>query len=77
MGYMGTNLLTSGEHDFLWREAFQAIPGIVTSLRRSNAIECVKALHDDGIMTDEEFLAHIAYILKAEGFTWISDSLEK
>lgn len=69
-------LLTTGEHDTLWRNAFKVIPDLAASLRRSNAIECAKALREAGVMTDEEFLGVMAHILKAEGFNWESDSLK-
>ena len=70
MGYMGTDLLTNGEHDTLWRNAFTAVPNIAASLRRSNAIECAKALHDMRKMSDEDYCQVLAQILKSEGFTW-------
>lgn len=68
MGYMGTELLTKGEHDRLFRNAFEVIPGIADSLRRSNAIECLKILHDAGRMTDEAFYEAIIKLLRSEGF---------
>lgn len=70
MGWEGTKLLTNGEHDDLWRKAYMAIPGVAASLRRSNAIECLKILHGAGKMTDDDFYQSIEFILKAEGFTW-------
>lgn len=69
MGYMGTELLTKGEHDRLWRNTFEVIPGIADSLRRSNAIECLKILHDAGRVTDEVFCEAIIKLIRPEGFT--------
>lgn len=70
MGWEGTRMLTHGEHDELWRNAFTVIPGMAASLRRSNAIECAKILHESGKMSDESFCEIAAHILKAEGFNW-------
>lgn len=69
MGWEGTDILTRGEHDRLWRNAFTVIPGIAASLRRSNAIECIKVLHEAGEMADKEFYESILKILESEGFT--------
>ena len=70
MGWEGTKMLTNGEHDDLWRKAFTVVPGMAASLRRSNAIECAKILHEAGKMTDANFYEIAAHILKEEGFTW-------
>lgn len=70
MSLGSSKLLTNGEHDVLWKNAFTVIPEIAASLRYSNAIECVKILHDAGKITDDDFHNCIAQILKAEGFNW-------
>lgn len=70
MGWEGTKSLTNREHDDLWRKAFSAIPGMATSLRHSNAIECAKILYESGEMSDADFHGFAAQILKAEGFVW-------
>lgn len=70
MGWQGTGMLTNGEHDELWRNAFTVIPCVARSLCYSNAIECVKGLLDCGKITVEDY-SHMLYcILKEEGFKW-------
>lgn len=64
----GSGLLTNGEHDKLWREAFTKVPTIAMSLRRANGIACVKGLHEVGELTDEEYVSCLKVILREEGF---------
>ncbi len=64
----GTGLLTNGEHDQLWRDAFSKVPAIAESLRRANGIACVKELYKIGELTDEGYAACLIAILHKEGF---------
>lgn len=69
MGWEGTKLLTNGEHDSLWRDAFRTyIPRISNSLRRANAIECFRELHKLGMYSDEVYAEGLSEILTNELF---------
>lgn len=73
MGYQGTRLLTNGEHDSLWRDAFTAIPQLQKnlsevhdSLRRSNIIQALKALYEAKEITKTTYQASLLEILRLE-----------
>lgn len=70
MGWEGTRMLTSGEHDELWRNVFEShVPGIAVSLRRANAIECCKELQRLGMITERDYAKVLSQILVWEGYT--------
>lgn len=74
MSWEGTKLLTNGEHDSLWRNAFgNYIPMIGNSLRRSNAIECIKELYRLGLYSKKEYAKGLSQILESEKFERLSD----
>lgn len=64
--YMMTNL----EHDTLWKNAANSVPEIANSLRRANAIECMKALHEMDDIDDAAYATFLIQVLKSEGFTF-------
>lgn len=72
MGYHGTRLLTNGEHDELWRQAFKSIPelsSISASLKRSNLIIILKELHDLGKISDDGYAEDLVRVAEMEGYT--------
>lgn len=60
--------MTHQEHEKLWKRAYAIMPQVLDSLRRSNAIKCVTALHDNGNLDDEEYAEFLISILNSEGF---------
>ena len=68
MGWQGTRLLTNGEHDELWRNAFKLyIPSIADSLRRTNIITVLKDFHDRGWLSDDAYMTAVLGIIEKEG----------
>lgn len=49
MGWQGTDMLTNGEHDRLWRKAFTAIPSIEKELEIMNKLKYIELLKDTGM----------------------------
>lgn len=62
------SLITNLEHSNMEREKHQAILGISNSLRRHNAILCLKELHKIGKIDDQEYADDLKEIVKKEGF---------
>lgn len=61
-------MMTVGEHDNLWKNAFKCIPEIEDSLRRNNILIILKELHNLGISTDEEYARDLGKLSRMEGF---------
>lgn len=62
-------ILTNGEHDTLWKAAFQShIPTIADSLRRANALTCAKELYELEIYTKSEYAYILNDIMKLSNF---------
>lgn len=60
--------ITNGEHNNLMHNAYYAIDVISRSLRRANALEALKQIHDVGEITEECYKKALVDILKDEGF---------
>ena len=70
MDYENDKRISCIEHDVLWRALFKEhVPQIADSLRRSNAIECIKELYSAGALTTDDYIASLKSILKSEGFS--------
>lgn len=61
-------MMTNGEHDTLWKNAANSVPEIANSLRRANAIECIKALHEMDDIDDAAYVSFLHQVLASEGF---------
>lgn len=62
------NLITNLEHSNMERDKHQAILSISKSLRRHNAILCLKELHTLGKIDDQEYADDLKELVKNEGF---------
>ena len=73
MGWEGTRLLSNGEHDELWRNAFKVIPSLAelksikNSLQEANRIACYKELHELGGIPDEAYAVLLVRAMEREG----------
>lgn len=64
-----TILLSSGEHDDLWRKVFKGyVPSISKSLMKANAIQCYKELHKLGVYDDLNYADLLSALLDDDGF---------
>ena len=68
-------MMTVGEHDLLWKTGAQSIidsekqlNDIRLSLKRRNAIEALKELHNIGAVTDEDYKNYLIELITNEGF---------
>lgn len=61
-------LLTNGEHDQLWREAFKSVPDISNSLKCRNLLFALKELHESGELDHEAYVRLLNKALAMEGF---------
>lgn len=61
-------MMTNGEHDTLWKNAVTAVPEIANSLRRANAINCIKALYEMDDIDDTTYVNFLHQVLRSEGF---------
>lgn len=76
MGYYGTNLLTNGEHDSLWRLAFRSIPNIEKELNVMNRLKYVELLRDAG-MSNENIRKTLCDLGKEVGYNVTFDETEE
>ncbi len=78
MGWQGTDMLTNGEHDRLWRKAFTAIPSIEKELVIMNKLKYIELLKDAG-MEQEVIRKVLIDISKDIGYTvsFDNDTKEK
>lgn len=60
--------MTHQEHEKLWKRAYAIMPQVLDLLRRSNAIKCVTALHDNGDLDDNTYAEFLRSVLNSEGF---------
>lgn len=63
-------LLTNGEHDQLWREAYKSIPDIRNSLKFQNLLFALKELHEAGDLAHESYVKMIRKVIDMEGFVF-------
>lgn len=80
MGWQGTRMLTNGEHDELWRRAFQSIPEmseIAKGIRVGNALSCAKELHSLGAVTDDGYKAMLIELLRKSGYEYTPSEVDK
>ena len=68
-------MMTVGEHDLLWKKRAQSIidsekhlNDIRLSLKRRNAFEALKELHNIGAVTDEDYKNYLIELITNEGF---------
>lgn len=57
-------MMTNGEHDMLWKEGAQSIPGIKKTLNVANAIAIAKELYEISDKTDEDKQGYKKTLLK-------------
>lgn len=67
MGYYGSDLLTNGEHDRLWRNTFKSIPEINKQLELMNKLKYVELIRDAG-MTNEKVREVLVGLGKEVGY---------
>ena len=68
-------MMTVEEHNLLWRKGARSIidsekqlNDIRLSLKRRNAIEALKELHNIGAVTDEDYKNYLIELITNEGF---------
>ena len=68
-------MMIVGEHDLLWKTGAQSIidsekqlNDIRLSLKRRNAFESLKELHNIGAVTDEDYKNYLIELITNEGF---------
>lgn len=75
MGWNGTNLLTNGEHDMLWRNAAKDIPEIKEQLEIMNKLKYIELLKDAG-MPEENIRQALTNLGKKIGYTVSFDDVK-
>lgn len=61
-------MMTNKQHDDLWMGAFEKIPTISNSLRRTNGLTVAKELYKLGKISEEDYIQALVYLGEIEGF---------